>query len=418
VTAKAHAFLIAGCGPAGLAAALLLHRSGHGVRLIDQFDAPRPIGSGLMIQPTGLMVLDALGLGDAVRVCGARIDRLEGRSVPSDRLALGVRYAAMTPDAHAHGLHRGVLFRILLDAVTAAGIPIENERKVTTGSLHGLCTGDEILIDALGSHSPIAMRLQPGLDRSPLPYGALWATVDWPGGDFPENALSQRYRAAREMAGVMPIGAMTPGGARKAAFFWSLRTDALPAWQAAGIDAWRRDVVALWPALGPIVLQLRAEDLTFARYDHHTMARPWSSAGSIQVIHIGDAAHATSPQLGQGANMALLDALALSTAADQTETAARIGPAYAAMRRWHVRSFQLASWFLTPFYQSDAPWIAGLRDRLFTPLTQLPVIDGLVARLVTGLLLPPLGRAAPPAALSAPATVAQVAPAPDLRHTT
>ena len=47
---------IAGCGPCGLAAALLLHRAGHEVTLFERFDTPRPIGSGLMIQPTGMAV--------------------------------------------------------------------------------------------------------------------------------------------------------------------------------------------------------------------------------------------------------------------------------------------------------------------------------------------------------------------------
>lgn len=56
---------IAGCGPAGLAAALLLHRDGHRVTLFERFDASRPVGSGLLIQPTGFAVLAQLGLADA-----------------------------------------------------------------------------------------------------------------------------------------------------------------------------------------------------------------------------------------------------------------------------------------------------------------------------------------------------------------
>ena len=40
--------------------------------------APRPIGSGLMIQPTGLAVLRTMGLAEATIAAGARIDRLIG----------------------------------------------------------------------------------------------------------------------------------------------------------------------------------------------------------------------------------------------------------------------------------------------------------------------------------------------------
>ena len=80
---------IAGCGPCGLAAALLLARDGHRPVLFERFDAPRPIGSGLMIQPTGLAVLAELGLADRVLASGSRIDRLFGRA--GERTVLDVR---------------------------------------------------------------------------------------------------------------------------------------------------------------------------------------------------------------------------------------------------------------------------------------------------------------------------------------
>ncbi len=69
---------IAGCGPAGLATALLLHRDGHHVTLFERFDTPRAVGSGLMIQPTGFAVLRELGLADALLDCpeGALSDHL------------------------------------------------------------------------------------------------------------------------------------------------------------------------------------------------------------------------------------------------------------------------------------------------------------------------------------------------------
>ncbi|TIS71130.1 MAG: FAD-dependent oxidoreductase, partial [Mesorhizobium sp.] len=45
---------IAGAGPAGLAAALYLKRAGHRVTIFERFDEPKPVGSGLILQPTGL----------------------------------------------------------------------------------------------------------------------------------------------------------------------------------------------------------------------------------------------------------------------------------------------------------------------------------------------------------------------------
>ena len=119
----ARRIAIAGCGPAGLAAALLLHRDGHAVTMFERFDAPRPAGSGLMLQPTGLAVLAQLGLADAILAHGARIERLFGKA--GGRVVLDVRYAALGGKRFGLGIHRAALFGVLHDAVQASAIRID-----------------------------------------------------------------------------------------------------------------------------------------------------------------------------------------------------------------------------------------------------------------------------------------------------
>ena len=65
---------IAGAGPAGLATALYLDRFGHRVTLFERFEQPKPIGSGLILQPTGLAVLDDLGLHGEIAALGQPLD--------------------------------------------------------------------------------------------------------------------------------------------------------------------------------------------------------------------------------------------------------------------------------------------------------------------------------------------------------
>jgi 2-polyprenyl-6-methoxyphenol hydroxylase-like FAD-dependent oxidoreductase len=382
---------VCGCGPAGLAAALLLHRGGHRVRLFEQFDAPRAVGSGLILQPTGLAVLAELGLLEPLRGLGARIERLFGRAVPSDRVVLDVRYRAMGPGWFALAVHRAALFHVLHDAACSAGIEIITATRVERIERHDdgvelLATQGQplgrfdLVVDALGANSPLAIGLA---RRVALEYGALWANVAWPeGGGFSDTALEQRYRRASQMAGVLPIGRPHPDGARQAAFFWSLKRSDFADWRSRGIAAWKADVATLWPQVAPLIEGIdRPDDLTFAQYDHFTIGNPVGA----RLVHIGDAAHSTSPQLGQGANMALLDALALARAIEQARDLACALPAYARMRRWHVRLFQWASAIFTPFYQSDSRALPAVRDWVTAPLAAMPVASALLARLVAGM---------------------------------
>lgn len=387
---------IAGCGPAGLAAALLLHRDGHHVTIYERFETPQPVGSGLMIQPTGLAVLRELGLAEEICTAGARIDRLFGCSVPSERIVLDVRYAALgTGAGHGIGIHRAALFSALYEAASAARIPILTGRSVASAELmpdgrrvltfaNGESAGPfDLVVDTLGTSSPLA----PPTGRA-LSYGAFWASLDWvEGAGFDSAALEQRYLRASRMVGVLPIGRPSPDAAPKAAFFWSLRADRLDAWRQAGLAAWKAEVLKLWPATAPFLDQISApEQLTFARYAHRTLSRPAGPG----LVHLGDSWHSTSPQLGQGANMALLDAYALAKALRENDDPA-IAPGKAiALRRGHVRLYQGMSALFTPVYQSDSRFLPFLRDRITGPLSRIPPGPWVLAAMVSGLIGWPL----------------------------
>lgn len=387
---------IAGCGPAGLATALLLHRDGHHVMLFERFDAPRPVGSGLMIQPTGFAVLRELGLADTLRDHGARIDRLHGEAGSSGRVVLNVRYAALGKDAgFGIGVHRATLFAMLHEAVAAERIAIENGCAVIGSEAAAddrrslLLQGGrrigpfDLIVDALGTRTPLA----PPCGRT-LAYGALWGTLDWPtDAGFDPAALEQRYRRASVMVGVLPIGRFPGAPRQQAALFWSLRADRLAAWQAAGLDSWKAEVTTLWPATRGLLDQIRSADqLTFARYAHRTLSTPAETG----MIHIGDAWHSASPQLGQGANMALLDAYALALALRRSPDVATALSSAIAMRRRHVHLYQALTALFTPVYQSDSRTLPFMRDRIVGPLSKLWPATRIQAAMVSGLIGDPL----------------------------
>ncbi len=388
---------IAGAGPGGLAAALLLSRAGHRVRILERFDQPQPVGSGLMLQPTGLAVLHALGLYRSIARLGAPIDRLIGTDVHSGRTVLEVGYQPLGAGQHALGVHRAALFRVLHDAVVEAKLPIRSgytvdqlQRDLGKSWLlspQGLEGPFDLVVDALGAHSALKPFARSQGRARPLVYGALWRTTPWTDAGFDRQALTQRYRGSSVMIGVMPIGRAEPNGSELAAFFWSLKPAEYAAVQQLGFAAWRQSVQAYWPATAPHLDALGGfERLTLARYQHHTLPVPAGEG----IAFIGDSAHSTSPQLGQGANMALLDAAALTAAVDIADSVDEALERYAAMRRWHVRLYQALSLTLTPFYQSDSAVMPILRDLLVGSFARVPAIRRMLASMVSGQLLSPL----------------------------
>lgn len=383
---------VAGCGPCGLAAALLLAERGHDVTLFERFDEPKPIGSGLMIQPTGLAVLHQLELAARVRAEGSRIDRLFG--LAGSRTVLDVHYKALRgPVRFGIGVHRSSLLGVLHDAVATAGLAVRtgmtvsgteldgDERRLTFAN-GGTSEPFDLIVDALGTRSPLASR--GGRD---LAYGALWATLDWPAGNgFDVAALQQHYRRSSVMAGVLPVGSGR-GNRQKAAFFWSLRCDALKEWRTGGLGRWKAEVTELWPACEPLLEQIvDPEQLTFARYAHRTMKRPTAPG----LIHIGDAWHSASPQLGQGANMALLDAWALARGLEKADSISEGLAAAVRMRRRHVQLYQWLTALFTPVYQSDSRVLPFVRDQLVGPLSKFWPATWIQAAMVSGLIGNPL----------------------------
>lgn len=376
---------VIGAGMGGLAAASLLARDGHRVTLAERFDTPRPLGSGLVVQPVGLAVLEDLGVAAAAQTLGAKITRMLGHA--GRRRVLDVSYPAARPGL---AMHRASLFHVLWQAMQTSGVTLvtgaavtgaeqqDNRRVVMTET--GPLGAFDLVVDASGAGS----RLSP-LKARPLSFGAVWGHVPWPDTALPRDQLRQRYHRASRMAGILPIGQLPGDATPRAAVFWSLPRAALADWPQVDFPAWKAEVAAFWPEMAPFLARLPdATAMTPAAYAHGTLRRPYAPG----LAFIGDAAHRASPQLGQGANMALLDALALAHALRHAPEDAL--PEYARLRRWHVRIYQGMSAAFTPAYQSHSRLMPMVRDLIAAPLSVVPPAPAILTRLVAGDLIPPL----------------------------
>ena len=400
---------VVGAGTAGAAAAIFLARAGHTVTVFERVAAPGPVGAGITLQPTGQAVLARLGLLDQITARATRIDGLLCRR-PDGRAVIDLHYADIDPALHGYGLHRGVLFEALVAAARAerriavhAGIAIASTELAgdgrwliaTDGARHGPF---DLAVVADGSGSALHAGAGVPVRVRPYPWGALWfVAVDRGTTLTAQRQVVQVVDGPRRMFGLLPTGRAPCGDDLVVSVFWSIRADRVAALRARGLAAWRAEALALDPRTAPILDQITdLAQLAFTQYRDVRMRR-WHGE---RIVFIGDAAHATSPQLGQGANLALWDAMCLGDAFTEAprDVAAALA-AYTRARRRHLNYYQLATRLLTPFFQGDSRVLGAVRDLVFPISRWLAPLRRRMVRTMAGL---DRGIVRRPIALAAP----------------
>lgn len=381
---------IVGSGIAGLASAAHLARDGHDVTILERFETPRPLGAGLLLQPSGLDALDALGLRTDAEERGARIHRLIGRT-PAGRPVLDLRYKDGRKGDTGIGIHRASLFNLLLKATQDAGATWQVGQEITriddaeTGQIStrdGPLEPFDLVLICDGAHSTLRRQICPNARDTLYPWGAVWRIATEPDG-LREGDLEQVYDGCRIMIGLLPVGEnpADPEGRPGVSFFWSLRHDAYDDWKERGIDAFRSELGALWDKAEQVNLDVEDPD-DFSQAIYRDVRCPRWHSGKVLVL--GDAAHGMSPQLGQGANLALCDARDLAELLRDNTPLTHALPTFRKKRMPTTRYYAWASWMLTPVFQSRSRVLGWLRDVFLGLGCRLPGIRNWMAWTLAG----------------------------------
>jgi len=399
---------VVGAGPAGLICAWQLSLEGHQVIIYDKKANLDAQGSGVVIQPVGLQVLNQLGILDELLPLGQRINFITGYAgCDKSRQVINANYSLLNgPYNYALGINRSALWSVLYQKIIAQGIPIVSsanivelryleavsERRSPSAELldqHKKSYGPfNFVIDASGANSKLRRYAAVQNDGEVLQYGSLWASCELPAeSSFDVDKMQVYTGSDNQGVGVMPTGRLQADGVKTVTLFFNINWQRFPEWTADAFEQWRADIIQRWPMLENLMQQLAHKDQFYlAKFRHHTMSCPYGNG----IVFIGDAAHCSSPQLGQGINMSLIDALVLSKQFKKHQDYQLAFKRYARSRKAHVTIYQSLARLIAPFYQSDARLAIMFRDHVFSLFTKLFLFTLLTTTLLSGRVAWPL----------------------------
>ncbi|SIS65698.1 FAD-dependent oxidoreductase [Paracoccus saliphilus] len=289
---------IVGAGVAGLTAAIALARRDARVTVLERAPAIRELGAGLQLSPNAMRVIDALGLGEALRGISLRSNAVQLRDTSGAQVAK-LDLLRHRPDDDFRLVHRARLIELLAASARSAGVEIRLSQEVATPPEGGL------IIGADGLRSAIRTALN-GREVPFFTHQTAWRAVIPDATGAPPEA--QVFMGPGRHLVSYPL----VGGLRNL-----VAVQERHEWQEEGWsheddpDHLRRAFAAFG---GPVPEWLDAVTETHIwGLFRHDVARRWQDG---RCVLIGDAAHPTLPFMAQGAAMAIEDAWILAACLD------------------------------------------------------------------------------------------------------
>ena len=297
---------IIGAGIGGVAAGVALHQAGFAVKVFERAGQLREAGAGMSLWPNGTGVLQQLGLLQAVASRGQSGTHFLVRSQSGDVLMEIGTAEAETPTVCVHRAH---LLRILADALPPESLAVGHElaEMQFAGDQVDLrfTNGERLLCDGVVGADGIYSRMRGRLQQPGKPvyrgYAIFRGIADVPE-NFSVGHNSESWGEGSRF-GILAIGE------NKVCWYATVNSANPPQasdWPKERLEQmfrhWHRPIPELIAATEPSAIMANAAC-------DRQPARAWSGGPATL---IGDASHALTPNLGQGACMAMEDALALA----------------------------------------------------------------------------------------------------------
>lgn len=360
--------IILGVGIGGICASIAFARAGIDHELYEQASGFTDAGAGIQVWLKGMRVLERLGVADHVRQSGASVHlhqffNQKGQPLYQVPLAeLAERYAAPTPVM----ITRTALIGALSSAIDSANVRFgkkaidvqEDQDGVTVHFADGHEARGSLVIAADGINSRIRKKILPDVKIRTAGYRYARSLVrhDPP---FGANNFTMLIGRGNRFA----VGDCGDGQ-----LYWlvGLKKPTIPL--DGSKDLLKQDLLRRFrffpDGVASIIERTPAEELI-----HHTVRdlEPIDRWGKGRIILLGDAAHATTPNLGRGSGEAMMDAVLLAdllvnaNVRDRADIE-RITVEYSQQRKPGAEQLQKTSWSIGNITSWQSPIMATTRD--------------------------------------------------------
>jgi 2-polyprenyl-6-methoxyphenol hydroxylase-like FAD-dependent oxidoreductase len=314
--------LIIGAGIAGPAAAILLKRAGFDAELFEAWPYSAGIGGGLQIAPNGMRVLTEIGVADDMIAAGSISESFDFRSQSGRKIGSINRNMERRFGRPAVNMRRSTLLEAIVNGAWCENVELRFEKRlaliedrgdqpVVAHFTDGSSAEGDFLIGADGVHSIVRQHVMPDGPR-PFDTGLIGFGGFVPRSLIADTGIGQRIEATFGKSGFFGYGFCSPDP-QDGAMWWSTQPSQgldAAAYRAMDQEAIRRHLLhfhAGWHEPIPRILHAAENIVVTDTLDVATLPA-WSRG---RTLLIGDAAHATSPHAGQGASLALEDAMRL-----------------------------------------------------------------------------------------------------------
>ncbi len=324
---KDLSILIVGAGIGGLSAAIALRRSGHAVTLIERDPDWSVYGVGIIQQSNVVRAMEQLGVLEAFLSAACGFDAVEIYLPDGTRIAR-VPSPTLVPGKPANvGIGRRALQKVLGDSAKNAGAHIRLGMTVTSlvqdeGGVTVRFSDDtegrfDVVVGADGVFSQTRSMVLPHAEQPAFTGQSVWRY------NFPRPVDLDALHVYNGPTGV----GLVPISADTMYMYVTTPEPDNPRYPTKGIAAaMRAKLTATAPQIRALAEQI-TDDLgvVYRPLEGMMVHGPWSAG---RVVLLGDAVHATTPHLGQGAGMAIEDAIVLAEELVLNDTAERAFAAY------------------------------------------------------------------------------------------